>query len=133
MGPDDNAGRREDFFDQPEPGQEVRCDPFAGLVAWPKPVTEGLDDVISRNGNVCGTAAIHTQNRPEHAAHRRDLAPVPIPRGRQGAVAWEQLVCAVDEMNVQAATPRQLYRTGGISINRSGCPIGLGSSARLSL
>jgi hypothetical protein len=32
-GPDDNAGRREDSFEQFELGQEVWRDPFAGLVA----------------------------------------------------------------------------------------------------
>jgi hypothetical protein len=84
----------------------------------PKAITERLDDVIGSHSNVGGTAANHTQNRPEHAAHRSDLVSVPIAGGRQGVVVAKQLVCAVDQMNVQAATPRQLYRTGGTSINR---------------
>ena len=58
--------------------------------------------------NVRGAAANRTQNRPEHASHGGDLAAV---RGRQGIVVPEQLVCAVDQMNFQAATPRQPYRT----------------------
>ena len=37
----------------------------------------------------------------EHAAHGADLAPVGVARGRHGVVVAEQLVGAVDEINVQ--------------------------------
>ena len=93
------------LFEQLELGQEIGLDPFAGLVAWPQPIAEGLDDVIGRDGDVRGAAANHAQDRREHAAHRGDFATVPIPRGRQGVVVPEQLVCAVDQMDVQSVTP----------------------------
>ena len=58
--------------------------------------------MIGRDGNVGRAAANHVQHRPEHAAHGGDLAAVLIPRGRQGVVVPEQLVCAVDQMDVHS-------------------------------
>ena len=99
-GPDDDAGRGEGFFEQVELGQEIRFDPFAGCVAGPQLIAAGLDDVIGRNRDVRGAAAHHSEDRREHTAHRGNLATVPIPRGGKCVVVPEQLVCAVDQMNV---------------------------------
>ena len=73
--------------------------------------------MIGRHGDVRGAAPDHAQDRREHASNRGDLVPVPIPRGRQGVVVPEQLVCAVDQMDFQSATPAQPYRIGGLFIN----------------
>jgi hypothetical protein len=80
-GPDYDAGRGEGFLEQVELGQEIGFYCFAGLVAWPQSIAEGLDDVIGCSGQVGGAVADHTQNRREHASHRRNLATVLIPRG----------------------------------------------------
>ena len=103
--PDHNARRREDVFEQRELRQQVGLDAFAGLVAWPQLVAKRFDDVIGRHGNVRGAALDHAQHRREHAADRGDLAAVLIPRGGQRVVVPEQLVCAVDQIDVQWATP----------------------------
>ena len=116
-GPDDNASRREDVFEQWELRQQVGFDAFAGLVAWPQFVAERFDDVIGRNGDVRGAAFDHAQNRCEHASDRGDLLTIPIPRGRQRVVVPEQLVCAVDEIDFQRAAPTPRYRTAAVSIN----------------
>ena len=99
--PDDDAGRREGLFEQRELRQQVRFDACAGLVAWPQPVAKRLDDVIGRNSDVRGAAADHAQHRRDDASDRGDLAAVPIPCGRQRVVVPEQLVCAVDQIDVQ--------------------------------
>ena len=73
--------------------------------------------MIGGNGNVRGAAFDHAQHRREHASDRGDLAAVPIPRGRQRVVVPEQLVCAVDEIDLQGESPIRPYRTGAGSIN----------------
>ena len=59
----------------------------------------------------------HSQNRPEHAAHGGDLAAVLIPREGQGVVMPEQLVCAVDQVDFQGATPEPTLANRGGGIN----------------
>ena len=49
-----------------------------------------------------GRAAAHeADERGDDAAHRRDLAALRVARRRQGIVVTEQLVGAVDQMDVQ--------------------------------
>ena len=115
--PDDNAGRREHVFEQWELRQQVGFNAFAGLVTRPQSVAKRFDDVIGRNGDVRGAALDHAQHRGEDASDRGHFAAVLIPRGRQRVVVPEQLVCAVDQIDVQGATPTQPYRTGTGSIN----------------
>ena len=73
--------------------------------------------VIGRDANVCGAALHHTQHRRKDASDRSDLSPIRIPGGRQSVVMPEQFVCAVDQIDVQGATPTQPYRTGEGTIN----------------
>jgi len=41
-------------------GPTSRFDPFPGLIAWPESVSERLDDLIGRNGDVRGAVADHS-------------------------------------------------------------------------
>ena len=66
--------------------------------------------MVRSDGNVRGAAANHSQNGPEHASHRGDLAAVPISRGWQGVVVPEQLVGAVDQVDFQGLS--QVYFAG---------------------
>jgi len=63
---------------------------------------------------VRGAALDHAQHGGEHASDRGYLAPIRISRGGQRVVVPEQLVCTVDQIDVQA----QLHQN----------PIGLASS-----
>jgi hypothetical protein len=46
-------------------------------------------------------AVDHAEKRPDHATYGGNLAAVPFTRRREGVVVAEQLVRAVDEINVQ--------------------------------
>jgi hypothetical protein len=61
--------------------------------------------VIGRDRDVRGAAFDHAQHRREHAPDRGNLAAVLIARGRQRIIVPEQLVCAVDQINVQGEPP----------------------------
>ena len=77
--------------------------------------------MIGRDGKVRGAASNHAQNGSEHASHRGHLAAVLVARGRQGVVVPEQFVRAVDQMDLQGATPSSTYRIGGVRF-RAGFP-----------
>src|SRR5712691_8548934 len=62
--------------------------------------------MVGRNGEVRGAAFDHTQHRGEHSSDCADLATVLIAGGGQRVVVPEQLVCAVDQINVQDMPPR---------------------------
>ncbi len=66
--------------------------------------------MVGRNCNVRDAAANHAQHRPEHAAHRGDLAAVLVPRVGQGVEVPEQLVCAVDQVDFHGFS--QVYFAG---------------------
>ena len=104
--PDDDAQCAERFLEQRKLAEEIRIDPFTGLVARPQLIAERLDDVIGRDGHV-GRAALHQAEHgaddPAHCAH---LAAVSITRRWNGVVVPEQLVGAVDQMDLQSAAPR---------------------------
>ena len=70
----------------------------------PQPVAERLDDVIGRHRDVRGAAGDHAQHRREHASHRADLHAVRVTRRRHRIVVPEQLVRAVDQVNVHAGS-----------------------------
>jgi hypothetical protein len=61
--------------------------------------------VIGGHAHVGRAGVDHPQNGRQHAAHRPDFAAVAIARGRDGVVVPEEFVRAVDEMDVQLATP----------------------------
>ena len=74
--------------------------PCAGLVARPQLVAERLDDVIGRDADVRGPRRHHAEQRRDHAAHGPDFAAV-AHRGRgHREVVPEQLVGAVDQIDV---------------------------------
>ena len=66
--------------------------------------------MISRNSDVRCTTLDHSQYGREYASNCRDLVSILIPRGRQGVVVAEQLVCAVNQMDFQGGLQLNLIR-----------------------
>ena len=100
------------LLEQEELRQQLRLDPLAGLVAGPQPVAERFDDVIRRDGDVSGAAVHHAEDGTNHATDRGDLRAARIPGRGQRVVVAEQLVGAVDEVNVHGRGPvwSKVYR-----------------------
>ena len=64
--------------------------------------------MIGGDGDVRGALANHAEDRREHTPHRRNLSAGVIPDRRQRVVVAEQLVCAVDQMDVHTARFRRM-------------------------
>ena len=79
-------------------------------------VAERLDDVIGGDADVRGAAVDHAEHRRQHAAHGADLAAVGFARRRDGEEVPEQLVRAVDEVNVHAKS-QDTVSCGGDSMS----------------
>ena len=94
-----SAGER--FFEQRELREQVGLDASAGLVAGPELVAKRLDDVIGRDADVRRAAVIIPSTDVSTPRTAPTSRPSAIARGRKGVVVAEQLVRAVDEMNVQ--------------------------------
>lgn len=56
----------------------------------------------------------------EYASDRRDLLSVRIPRGRQGVVVTEQLVCAVNQVDFQGGLQLNMIR---VSLRKGGAEL----------
>jgi hypothetical protein len=82
--------------------EQRRVDARARLVAGPQPVAERLDDVVGGHAYVAGAGVDHAEHRIEHAAHRTHFAAIGIARRRHRVIVAEQLVGAVDEVDVHA-------------------------------
>ena len=106
-GPDRDPERLQHFFEQPELRQEVGVDARAGLVSRPQAVAERLDDVIGGDAHVRGAAIDHAEDRADDAAHGADLTAVLVARRGHGVEVPEQLIRAVDEVNVQSLIPNR--------------------------
>ena len=74
--------------------------PALVLVAGPQVVAERLDDVVGGDADVGGAVLEQLEHRAGDPAGRRHLPAVVGEVGRQGEVVAEQLVGAVDEVDV---------------------------------
>ena len=83
--------------------------PAPGLVSGPEPVAKRLDDVIGRDADVRRAAVDHAEDGGDHAADGGHFPAVGVARRRERVVVAEQLVGAVDEINVQLGS-RHVYR-----------------------
>ena len=100
-GPDLYPHRPQRVLEGVELGQKVGVDAVARLVAGPEVVAEGLDDVVRGDGHVGRAALQHAEKRGQHAAQTAHGSPGGVQgRGRAEVVA-EELVGAVDEVDVQ--------------------------------
>ncbi len=75
---------------------------------------------VCQGTRVGGAAFDHVEHRREDTSDGCDFRSVLIPCGWQCVAVPEQLVCAVNQMDVQGAAPRQPYRIGAGSINCQG-------------
>src|SRR5690606_16164278 len=107
--PHDDAHRVERLLERMKLREQLRLDPFAGLVVGPKIVAERFDHVIRADADVRRALLDHLEHRIQYAddgaerpvaARLEALQPVEMPK---------QLVCAVDEMDDHA--PRREART----------------------
>jgi hypothetical protein len=81
----------------------------------PEVVAEGFDDVIGRDADVRGAAVDHPENRSDDAADGADLAPLRVVRLRDRIVVAEELVRAVDEVDVHPT----IIRAGRTAAHRA--------------
>ena len=75
--------------------------------------------MIGRDGDVGSAFFDQTQHGREHAADGPDLPALGVACRRHRVVVAEQFVCAVDQMDIQGAAPKQPYRSRGCGINPS--------------
>jgi hypothetical protein len=69
--------------------------------------------VISCDREVCGAPFDHAQHGRKDAADGSNFSSILITRGGQGVIMPEQLVRAVDQIDIHAFDSRQPYRAGG--------------------
>ena len=62
--------------------------------------------MVGRDADMGDAAVDHAENRREHAPDAGDFPAIGIACGRKGVVMPEQLVRAVDQINVQFMPPR---------------------------
>ena len=106
--PHRDAQRRQHLLEQRKLREQVGLDAVARLVAGPELIAERLDDVIGRDPDVGGADRHHAEQRCQHAADRSDFPAVAITCRRDGIVMPEELVRAVDEMNVHTSSEFRL-------------------------
>ena len=70
---------------------------------WPQAVAKRFDHVIGGDRDVSGALIDHPEHRGNNAANRGNLTPVFIACGWQRVIMPEQLVGAVNQMDVQIA------------------------------
>ena len=66
--------------------------------------------MISGHSDVRCATLDHSQDGREYASNCRDLVTVLVPRRGQRVVVTEQLVCAVDQMDVQGSLQLNVIR-----------------------
>ena len=88
------------LLQQRELGLQVWVDALARLVAGPQVVTEGLNDVVCRNAQVRRTVLGERQDGRQHTLDCAHLAALRIAHGRPRIEVAEQLVGAVDQVNL---------------------------------
>ena len=103
--PDHNAGCRKHIFQQRKLRKQLAFNACAGLVTRPQSIAKRFDDVVGGNGDMRGPALDHAEHRRENAADGSDFPALGILGGRQRVIMPKQFVRAVDQVNVQGATP----------------------------
>jgi hypothetical protein len=99
-GPDAHAQRLQRRLEDVELRAKRRIDAVSGLVTGPQVVAERLDDVISGHSNVSSAVGHHAEDRHDHATGGPYLAPVISLTRRLAVEVSEELVRAVDEMDI---------------------------------
>ena len=99
-GPGDDAEGGEGFFEQGELGEELGRGAVAGLVAGVEIVAEGFDDVVGGDAEVGGAFFDHLEHGGEDASDGGDLHALLVLHGRKGVEVAEELVGAVDEVDL---------------------------------
>ena len=102
--PDPNAEGLEGLLEQGELGPELRSHLGTRLVAGPQVVAKRLDDVIGGDPDVGDALGEERRHRPEHAPRRSHLGPVVGSRGRPAEELAEELVGAVDQVDLHGAS-----------------------------
>src|SRR5206468_319023 len=101
----------ERLLERLELGAQRRIDPRAGLVAGVEVVAERFDHVVAGDADVRGALLEQPDQRREHAAQRAHLLTVRTQvRGHREEVA-EQLVGAVDQVDLHAPRSYRGYVT----------------------
>ena len=97
---DPHAERFEGLLEQSELGLQLRRHLGAVLVAGPHLVAERFDDVIGCNTHMGYATGQERGHRPDDAAHRPHLGPVRAGAGRPAEELAEELVGAVDQIDL---------------------------------
>jgi hypothetical protein len=79
--------------------------------------------MVGGDPDVRRAAVDHAEHRPDHASDGANFAAAGIARRRQGVVVAEQLVGAVDEMNLQCSPPRSQYPGADRDVDRRFRPL----------
>ena len=68
--PDNYTHRGKRLLEREELRAQDWLDAGAGFVVWPQTVAERLDDVVSRNSDMCRSIFEHFRDATKHARHR---------------------------------------------------------------
>ncbi len=88
------------LFKNRELREQLRWDAFTGLVSGIQIVAERFHHMVGGDPDVGHSLIDHRQDRAQHAAHGRDLLAVLASRLGESKEMPEQLVCAVNQVNV---------------------------------
>ena len=102
--PDPHPERLECFLQQGELGPELGRHVGTSLVAGPQVVAERLDDVVGRHPDVGDTLGQERGHRRDHTAGGRHLRAVGGHAGRPAEELAEELVGAVDQIDLHGAS-----------------------------
>src|SRR2546421_4043117 len=114
-GPYRHSQRGERILERMKLREQRRLDPLTRLVARPKAITEGLDDVIGRHTEMRRPLLDHLQHGMQHAVYGAEGSIVAFVEAAQTIEVAEQLVRPVNQMNDHdiswpAAVDRQCNR-----------------------
>jgi hypothetical protein len=113
--PHRNSGLGERLLEQRELRHQVGGHPLPGLVAGPELVPERFDDVIGSHPEIPDALAEQAAEGGQHAPDGRNLAPTLVAGRRNRVVVTEELVRAIDEIDLQKRSLGPEYRM------REGC------------
>ena len=98
-GPYRHSQRGERILERMKLREQRRLDPVTCLVARPKSITEGLDDVIGRHAEMRRPLLDHLQHGMQHAVYGAEGSIVAFVEAAQTIEVAEQLVRPVNQMN----------------------------------
>ena len=103
--PHGDAERPQRVLEHRELREQLGRHAGAGLVARPEVVAERLDHVVGGDAHVGRALLEHPEHRPEDPADRGHLDAVVVEVRRHGEVVTEELVGAVDEVDLHRPAP----------------------------